>query len=161
MKTINQVFHRRNRGSFIVEAAIGYGVMMLVALLMLKASRTVTATQQWTVMQGLTDAFLTQETAIGNRIPFDDMTAAASLWPVYPTMATSTVIIGRLPGGTPVTATLQRTRHADDNNLSENGGNGTAVSNPAGMEAWQLQSFLVYRIGTRDYVKSRTMLRIR
>lgn len=149
------------RASFIIEAAIGYGVLMVVALLMFKASRSVTATQQWTVVQSVTDAFMTQETALANRTPFDEVTATASPWPTYPDLATATVIVGRLPGGVPITGTLHRTRQPDPNNLIEAGGTGTAATNPAGMEAWKLQSYLVYEIGSRDYVKSRTILRVR
>lgn len=134
---------------------------MVVAMLMFKASRSVTATQQWTVVQSVTDAFMTQETALGNRMPFDDVTAAASPWPVYPTMSTTTVTVGRLPGGIPITATLNRTRQPDTNNLITAGGTGTTTTNPAGLEAWKLQSYLIYEIGSRSYVKSRTTLRVR
>ena len=76
-------------------------------------------------------------------------------------MDTTTVEVGKLPGGFPVTATLHRTKHPDANNLIDAGGSGTAATNPAGMEAWKLQSYLIYDIGDRNYVKSRTMLRVR
>ena len=149
------------RGSLVIEAAIGYGVMMMIALLMFKAARSVTATQQWTVVQSLTDAFMTRESALGNRTPFDSIAGSGSSWPVYPNTTTSTVEVGRLPGGMPVTATLHRTRHPDPNNLIEAGGTGNSNTNPAGMEAWKLQSYLIYQVGDRNYVKSRTMLRVR
>ena len=149
------------RGSMIIEGAIAYGVLVILALLALKSSITVTSAQQWTLVQGITDAFMTQETALGNRWPFDDIKATGSPWPQYPTITTTSVMIGKMPGGNPIMATLKRTRQPDPNNLATAGGSGDEFTNPGGMEAWKLQSFLVYEVGDREYVKSRTTLRIR
>jgi hypothetical protein len=64
-----------------------------------------------------------------------------------------------LPGGTPITGTVTRTRYADPNNLSGKGGTGTAVTNPAGMEVWRFQSVIRYNFGGRTYLKTRTVIR--
>ena len=153
--------NRREKGSLIIEISLGWGILMVVAILMLRAHVSITTGQRWTVVQAMTDASMTRETALANRLPFEDVTAADPLWPTYPSVATQTVTIGRLPGGVPLSATLRRTKIPDSNNLVAAGGTGDSESNPASMEAWKLQSFLSYQISGRDYVKSRTTLRIR
>lgn len=152
---------KRSRASIILEVAMAYGVLMIMAIYLLKSAVSITSGQRWTVIQSMTDAFMTQESAIGTRTPLEDLTAAASQFPTFPATAETTVTIGRLPGGTPVTGTLRRTKRPDANNLPEAGGSGTAATNPAGMEAWKLQSFLIYTMGSRTYVKSRTTVRVR
>ncbi len=84
------------------------------------------------------------------------MTSTDSPWPVFPSRSTSELEIGKFPGGTPITATVIRTRIADDNNLSVNG---TTDTNPSEMETWQLQSHVTYTISGKEYVKSRTVIR--
>lgn len=152
---------RRQRGSFIIEASLGWGVLMIIAILMLKFQVNSTRAQQWTVMQTLTDARLTQETALGTRWPFNDLTGENSPWPTYPSADSSSVTVGLLPGGRPVQATLIRTKQADGNNLPAAAGSGDDDSNPAKMEAWKVISILSYKIGEREYVKSRVTLRTR
>lgn len=152
---------RGSTGSMVIEAAVGYGLIMIIALLMLRASASVSTAQQWTVTQSMTDVYLTRESALGNRVPFADLTGGDSQWPTYPNVSESTVTIGKLPGAQPVTALLRRTKRPDENNLPETGGQGTETSNPGAMEGWKLQSFLVYRVGSREYVKSRTVFRVR
>lgn len=149
------------RGSALIEIAVSYGLLVVVALLTLKASINTSASQAWTVKQAMTDAYLTREVALSQRIPFDDITGSSSLWSLSPAVSTSTVIMGKLPGGREVTGTLHRTRIPDPNNLPTAGGSGTGTSNPGGTEGWKLQSLLSYQIGEKTYVKSRTTLRIR
>lgn len=151
----------RIRGSALVEVAMGYGMLVIVAMISLKSSINAVTGQSWTVKQTMSDAFLTRETALASRIPFDDAIGASSSWPVSPDVATSTVTIGRLPGGNLVSATLHRTRIADTNNLTTAGGSGTAATNPHAFESWRLQSILVYEVNGRSYMKSRTTVRTR
>ena len=151
----------RQRGSALIEVAVAYGTLATVALLTLKAAVNTTSSQAWTVKQSMSDAYLTRETALASRVPFDDVTSDGSLWALYPNVTTSTVEIGKLPGGAPVIAVLHRTRIPDSNNLASAGGTGTNNTNPGGTEAWKLQSLLVYSIGQKEYVKTRTALRIR
>lgn len=159
--TPQQRNRRRSRGSAIIDIAVSYATLVIVALLTLKASINAAGTQTWTVKQAMSDAYLTRESALGQRIPFDEINSNASLWALSPNVATTTVTIGKLPGGVPVTATLHRTRIPAPNNLPSAGGSGNANTNPASTEVWKLQSLLVYDIQGREYVKSRTSLRIR
>ncbi len=145
----------------VIEVSIAFGLLLFVAFLMLKAAVNVTSGQRWTVMQSMTDAFMTKETAVGNRWPFDDFKLNGSPWPTYPNLSTETIVVGKLPGGVPITAILKRTKYPAPNNLANTGGIGTSTTNPASVEGWKLQSLLTYKVGTRNYVKSRTTLRVR
>lgn len=131
----------------------------VLGMALLKLSLNVTAPRQWTLQQTVSDAYITFEKASAQRQSFDDLTSANSLWPVYPTMATTTVEMGKLPGGRPINGEVTRTRFADPNNLPSKGGSGTAVTNPASMEVWRFQSIIRYQVGSRTYLKSRTVVR--
>ncbi len=146
------------RGALLIEVTVAFGALLAVSLLLLKAAITCTTVQKWTVIQGLSDARMSQEVARAKRIPFDDFLLPGSDFPEYPIVDTSSVEIGRLPGSKPIMGTLRRTRLPMDNNLAVNG---TAITNPTGTEGWQLQSYLTYKISARNYVKSRTVLRAR
>ncbi|MEM9281980.1 MAG: hypothetical protein AAGA96_09150 [Verrucomicrobiota bacterium] len=152
---------RRQRGSALIEIAVSYGTLVTVGMLTLKAAINTTSSQTWTVRQTMSDAYMTRETALASRIPFDDITTTGSLWSLYPSVTTSNVVIGKMPGGNNVTAELHRTRIPDPNNLTSAGGTGTDATNPSGTEAWKLQSLIVYEVGDKKYVKTRTTLRIR
>lgn len=151
----------RQRGSALIEISLSYATLVIVALLTLKASVNATSGQTWTIKQTMTDAYITRESALASRIPFDTLVGASSPWPQNPTVSSSTVTLGKLPGGQEVTGTLYRTRIPDANNLTTAGGTGTATTNPSGTEAWKVQSILSYTVGDRQYVKSRTVMRIR
>lgn len=144
---------------------MGLSILTAVGLVLLKLSLNVLAPRQWTLQQTVTDAYLTGERAFAQRIPFDELLADDSPWPASPTTSTTiNVEMGRLPGGVPIRGTLIRTRIADTNNYPIDGdGNnvsvGTVASNPAGMKIWRAQSVIVYKIGGRNYAKSRTVLR--
>ena len=71
----------------------------------------------------------------------------------------STVTLGKLPGGKAIEGQVIRTRTPDINNFPVDGGSGDVSSNPAGMKVWKFQSLLVYEVGGRQYVKSRTVVR--
>jgi hypothetical protein len=145
----------------LIEISLSYATLVIVAMLTLKASVNATSGQTWTIKQSMTDAFITRETALASRIPYDTLVGASSPWSQSPSVATSTVTLGKLPGGQLVTGTLHRTRIPDANNLPAAGGTGTATTNPSGTEAWKVQSILSYTVGDRQYVKSRTVLRTR
>lgn len=152
---------KRNRGSALVDIAMSFAALVTVSLLSLKASTVTASSLSWTVKQAMTDAYITRETAMSSRVPFETAVSNGSPWPAYPSISTTQVVIGKLPGAKEVSATLHRTRVADGNNLAAAGGTGTADSNPSSSEAWKLESFLVYDISNRQYVKSRTTLRVR
>lgn len=145
----------------IIELTISLTLLAAIGLTIFKGSLDLMAPRQWTIYQNLTDAYITYEEAYAQRISFEELTATNSPWPVYPSKSTVDVEIGKLPGGTPLMASVIRTRIADKNNLPPAGGSGTLTTNPAEMETWQLQSHLTYTIGNAEYVKSRTIIRSR
>lgn len=134
-------------------------MLTALGLILLKMALNILAPRQWTIQQTLTDAYMSYERALAQRASFEDLTKADSLWPRSPSVARSTVQVGTMPGGNVVTAEVVRTRIPDANNLVEDGGTGSDATNPAGIQTWQVQSVLVYQIGSRTYTKSRTILR--
>ena len=160
-KTVAPPNRKRAHGIAILEVTVALTALLILGLLLLKATLNVTQAQQWTIIQAMSDAFMTQETAVAKRAPFREITGGLAGWPVSPDVSTQTIILGRLPGGNAITATLRRTRVADQNNFASDWGVGTVETNPTKMEIWQLQSFLTYELGSREYVKSRTVVRAR
>jgi len=147
------------KGSVLVEAMVALVILSVASIMILKGSMNILAPRQWTLFQNISDAYLTYEKSYAERIPFEEMTATGTPWPLYPANAESTVSMGTLPGGGSVSATLKRTRIADPNNLPAFGGSGTIQSNPAELQVWKLQSHLIYTMRGREYVKSRTIVR--
>lgn len=135
-------------------------VLAGLSLIFFKLAINITAPRQWTLKQTVTDAYLTYEKALAQRLPFGDLVAADSPWPAYPASAEETVTLGSLPGGNEIEGRVVRTRMPDTEiNYPVNGGEGTVETNPAGMEVWRFQSLLVYEVGGRSYVKTRTVVR--
>jgi hypothetical protein len=158
---LNRKRHYKRRGYALIEIAASYAAIVIVGLVTLRSTLNNITGQQWTVKQAMTDAYLTRETALASRMPFDLIRSNSSPWPRHPNVNTQSVVVGKLPGGGNVTATLHRTRIADGNNLGSGSGGGNNNTNPTNTEAWKLQSLLVYRAGDKEYVKTRTTLRIR
>lgn len=134
-------------------------LLTVLGLCLLKLSLDILGPRQWIIKQSLTDAYMTYERAYAERIPFADLLANTSPWPVYPTTTKTTVQVGVMPYGKVITGSVVRTRVADTNNYPIDGGSGTVATNPAGMIVWKAQSVLTYTVGTRTYAKSRTVLR--
>lgn len=155
------VRRQRSRGSVLIEATIGIALLGVVAILLARGSLNAITGRYWTMTQNMSDAYMTYEVALAQRVPMDEVVAAETLWPLSPATAQTNVEIGRLPGGTPVTAVVHRTRIPNSNNLPSAGGTGTTITNPGGMEVWKLQSHLVYTIGDATYRKPRTVVRAR
>jgi hypothetical protein len=147
------------RGFALVEATIALSMLTIVGLMLLKLSLNILAPRQWVLHQSLADAYMTYERSYAERVPFATLVANGSPWPVHPTLSTTQVEIGRLPGGAVVTGTVARTRLPDTNNYPLDGGSGTVITNPAGMKVWRVQSILTYQVGGRTYAKSRTVIR--
>lgn len=150
---------KRRRGFLLVEATVSLSILTLIGLVMLKLSLNILQPRQWALQQALSDAYVTYERAYAERMPFATLTSGASPWPAYPATSSSTVQLGNLTGGVPVTGTVLRTRLADANNYPLDGGTGTTTTNPASMKVWKVQSVLTYKIGGRGYAKSRTVIR--
>lgn len=149
----------RNRGYLLFEACMALGMLTFIGLLLLKMSMNILVPRQWSLWRTVVEAHITYERSVAERIPFDNLVAADSPWPAFPNVTTETVEMGRLPGGTPINATVARTRVPSDNNLPLDGGNGTDETNPAAMKVWKVQSVISYRLNGRDYATSRTILR--
>lgn len=156
---IKAALSQMRSGSVLLEAVAALVLLTIAGLALLKGSLNTLAPRQWSLIQNVTDAHLTYEEAYANRIPFEDLTSNTSPWPVYPANDTSSVVVGTLPGGNEVAATIIRTRLPDTNNLPVHGGSGTADSNPAEMQIWKVQTTLLYKIGGRDYYKTRVCVR--
>ena len=141
-------------GSLLIEVSVAMGLAALVALLVMRSSLLAVSGNQWTVMQTLTDAYLTRETALAHRVPLADLTGPESSWPDMatdsPPTFTQTVTLGKLAGGQSVQASLTRFRM----NASEEQGAETNLA------VWRLHSVLSYQISDRQYVKSRSTLRM-
>lgn len=134
-------------------------ILTVLGLVLLKISLNILQPRQWVLQQSVTDAYLTFERAVAERIPFENLLADDSPWPEFPDTISTEVEIGRLPGGTPIMGTVVRTRTADPGNYPIDGGVGTLATNPAAMKVWRAQSVLTYQVGDRTYAKSRTVLR--
>lgn len=143
----------------LVESMLALSILTVLGLTLLKLSLNILHPRQWVLQQTITDAYMTYERSVAERIPFENLLAADSPWPLHPQVSTTQVEVGRLPGGKPIIGTVSRTRFADPGNLFLDGGTGTLATNPASMKVWKAQSVLIYKIGTRSYAKSRTVLR--
>jgi hypothetical protein len=143
----------------LIEAGISLSILTFIGLMLLKLSLNILQPRQWGLQQTLTDAYLTYERAYAERIPFENLTANNSPWPQFPSTSATAVEIGRLPGNRPVYGTVTRTRVPDTGNYPIDGGSGTLATNPAAMKVWKVQSVVTYKIGNRNYAKSRTVLR--
>ena len=130
------------------------GLTAFLGLLLMKASLLALSNNQWTVMQTLTDAYLTRETALSHRVPVADLTGPDSKWPDAavddPPRSVQTVQLGKTAGGHAVSGTLTRFRVNETPEDNED----------TGISVWRLHSVLVYKIGDQDYVKSRATLRM-
>ncbi len=153
MRRASLAIGARQAGIVLMEATVALGLAVFLALMVMKGFLLAISGNQWTVMQTLTDAYLTRETALSNRVPVADLTTHPSAWPdsaldVPPTM-NQTVSLGALPGGSPVVAQLIRFRV-----------NETPLDNSeTNVTVWCLHSVLSYSVGEQQYVKSRSTIR--
>ena len=137
-------------GSLLLESAVAIMILSAVGIFLLKGSSTAIAGQNWATMQNLTDASLTYEVAYAQRIDFETLVSENSPWLLFPDKSQQEISVGAIPGGQEIKAQLYRTRFSGAEN---------ATSNPTGAESWKLQSYLVYEVGGRSYIKSRTVFR--
>ncbi|WP_009958475.1 hypothetical protein [Verrucomicrobium spinosum] len=129
------------------------GAAAILALLLMKSSLLSISGNQWASVQSLTDAALTKEAALAQRVPFAEVASNTSLWPDaaagIPSSGQS-VVIGRMTGGNPLSGTITRFRvSATPSDDAE-----------AGLTLWRLYSVLRYKVGRNEYVKSSSTLRV-
>ena len=140
------------RGSILVELTVSFVLLAAIGLTVFKGSIDLMAPRQWTIYQNISDAYITYEEAYAGRVSFEELTSDASPWPIYPAFSSSSVEMGKFPGGAPIMATVLRTRISLDTGVA-------ASANPTETESWQLQCHLTYNVGDDEYVKSRTVVR--
>jgi hypothetical protein len=129
-------------------------LLMSVATFTMKTIASGWLQQNWSILQSMTDARAGIETAYAQRwvftainssdvesIPDPNLTKATpyTLWPVYPIYATSQAVIGQTPFAQ-VTATIVRTCHPSTDAVT-------------GAQSYLLESYVVYKEGTRQYCK--------
>ncbi len=152
MKLLNRQ-HLRARGSLLIEVSASLALTATLALVIMRASLLSISGNQWTIMQTLTDAYLSRESALANRLPFADLTSAESAWPDLNhdeiSVPEQSVTLGRIAGGQPIQGTLKRFRTSE-----------VASNAEAPLTVWRLHSILCYNIGSQEYVKSRSTLRL-
>ncbi|MCF7785991.1 MAG: hypothetical protein K9N47_07710 [Prosthecobacter sp.] len=141
----------RPHGSLLIEVSVTLALTSALALLIMRASLLAISGNQWTIMQTLTDAYLSRESALSNRLPYADLTSVQSAWPNLDTdpAKEQTVTLGRVAGGQVVQGTLKRFRTSE-----------VASNLEAPLTVWRVYSILSYRIGSQEYVKSRSTLRL-
>jgi hypothetical protein len=143
------------RGSVLLEVSIGLALTAFVAVASLKQSMLAISAGQWAAMQAITDAYLTRETALATRLPYDQL-QQSSYWPPTSDATSITVSLGRIadPAGNgtlPVTGRL--TRRSSSETIS--------ADNLPEVQLTRLDSVLSYQIGGQSYLKSRSTLRTR
>lgn len=140
---------RSRRGSALIEATLALAILVMLGLILLKLAMNILLPRQWTLQQGMADAYLTIERAEAQRIPFNEL-LAGNRWPDFNNGGVQAVDvqIGLMPGGKPVAGRVTRTRELANE-----------PDNPAGLETWKVHSVLTYQIGSRTYTKSRTVVR--
>src|SRR5262249_53750551 len=106
----------REAGGSPGELSISLFLGMSIAIFGLPTLISAWLTQNWSIMQSMTDAYAGIETAYAQRWTFADI-PTSNRWPVYPQKSSTTVTIGQTPKG-PVNATVVRTSHQDTDPLT-------------------------------------------
>ncbi len=147
---------------------MGFALLMIVSLMLLRLSMIALASRSWVVKQTLSDAYCTRESAMAKRIPFANLNNPDPLISLWPTgvgnAAVTTVNMGTLgaTAGTAaqraVTGTLRRYKTPIAAALPAGVGDG-GNSNPADSDSFLLTSVLSYTIGGQPYYKTRSTVR--
>jgi hypothetical protein len=121
-----------------VEVSISLFLLMSIAIFGLQTMMSAWLTQNWSIVQSMTDAYAGIETAYAQRWTFADI-PASNRWPVYPASSSTTVAIGQTPKGT-VNATVVRTSRRYTDSLT-------------GEQSYLLESYVLYQDHLRQYCK--------
>lgn len=144
---------RLARGSILMEVSLGLALTAFVAVASLRQSMLALNAGQWASMQALTDSYLTRETALASRLPYDQL-RLEGFWPAADQATISSVELGSIanPAGgaaLPVQAQLQRSSQLES----------LAADGLPTVNLLRLDSVLTYRIGGQSYIKTRSTLR--
>lgn len=142
-------------GSVLLEVSIGLALTAFVAVATLRQSMLAISAGQWAAMQAVTDAYLTRETALATRLPYDQLQQSGR-WPPVSAATTVTVSLGSIAdpaGHAPLPVTGKLTRSSSSETIS--------ADNLPEVRLTRLDSVLSYQIGGQSYLKSRSTLRTR
>jgi Tfp pilus assembly protein PilV len=133
---------RRSRdeaGFSLVEVTVALFLLMTIAVFGLQTMTAAWMSENWSIMQSMTDAYAAIETANAQRWTFGAI-ASSNRWPVYPNSATTTAVpIGQTPSRT-VTATVTRTCRSN-------------IDPVTNAQSYLLESYVLYKDGLRQYFK--------
>jgi hypothetical protein len=128
----------REAGVSLVELSISLFLLMAIAIFGLQTMTSAWLTQNWSIVQSMTDAYAGIETAYAQRWTFANI-PTSNRWPVYPASSSTNVTIGKTPKG-PVNATVVRTSHQNTDPLT-------------GAQSYMLESYVLYQDHLRQYCK--------
>lgn len=133
----------REAGVSLVELSISLFLLMAIAIFGLQTMMSAWLTQNYSIVQSMTDAYAGIETAYAQRWTFANRTLAdiptSNRWPVYPASSSTVVTIGKTPKG-PVNATVVRTSKQYTDRLT-------------GAQSYLLESYVLYQDHLRQYCK--------
>jgi hypothetical protein len=129
----------REAGVSLVELSISLFLLMAIAIFGLQTMMSAWLTQNWSIVQSMTDAYAGIETAYAQRWTFADI-PTSNRWPVSPASSPPIVVtIGKTPKG-PVNATVVRSSHQNTDPLT-------------GAQSYMLESYVLYQDHLRQYCK--------
>lgn len=131
-------------GSGLFEVSITLFLLITVAVYSMQTTLAAFQAQNWSVIQTMTDAQASIETAFAQRWIYGQI-ATSGRWPVYPNVVRSTVTAGQTPNG-PVNVEVRRTCHVNTDPVS-------------GMQYYLLESYVTYANGQRSYCKLSKVVR--
>jgi hypothetical protein len=128
----------REAGVSLVELSVSLFLVMTIATFGLQTMMSAWLTQNWSIMQSMTDAYAGIETAYAQRWTFANI-PTSNRWPVYPASSSTAVTIGQTPKG-PVNATVVRSSHQYTDPVT-------------GAQSYMLESYVLYQDHQRQYCK--------
>jgi hypothetical protein len=131
-------------GAGLFEVSITLFLLITVAVYSMQTTLAAFQAQNWSVIQTMTDAQASIETAFAQRWIYQQI-ASSGRWPVYPNFVSSTVMAGQTPSG-PVNVEVRRTCHVNTDPVS-------------GLQSYLLESYVTYTNGNRSYCKLSKVVR--
>jgi hypothetical protein len=131
-------------GSGLFEVSLSLFLLITVAVYSMQTAVASYQAQAWSVIQTMTDAQASVETAYAQRWVYGQI-ASSGRWPVYPNFLSSSATAGQTPNG-PINVEIRRTCHVSTDPAS-------------GLQNYLLESYVTYTNGKRSYCKLSKVLR--
>ena len=131
-------------GSGLFEVSLTLFLLITIAVFGMQTTLASFQAQNWSVIQTVTDAQASIETAFAQRWIYNQI-ASSGRWPVYPNFVSSIVTAGKTPNG-PVNVEVRRTCHVNTDPVS-------------GLQYYLLESYVTYTNGKRSYCKLSKVVR--